>query len=104
MPVINGKHYMNPQYGQALERDRLADEEHRRVHGEPEPSWLDHHLGFVDDSHALRQGQKQVTTHDTNHDKMSAKSNGADRTDRGAMSYSEKADGTVAEHEAMQST
>ncbi len=48
MPVINGKHYMNPQYGKALERDRIADEEHRRLHGEPEPSWLDHLLGFAE--------------------------------------------------------
>lgn len=47
MPIINGRYYMNAQYGRALERDRLADEEHRRVHGEPEPSWLDHFLGFA---------------------------------------------------------
>jgi hypothetical protein len=95
---------MNPQYGKALERDRLADEEQRRVHGEPQPSWLDHHLGFADDSSALSQGHNRVTTHDNNHDKIPAKSRAADRSERGAMSYSEKTDGTVAEHEAMQST
>jgi hypothetical protein len=47
MPEINGRYYMNPQYGRAVERERIADEEHRRVHGEPEPSWLDHFLGFA---------------------------------------------------------
>jgi hypothetical protein len=46
MPEINGRYYMNPQYGRAVERERIADEEHRRVHGEPQPSWLDHFLGF----------------------------------------------------------
>ncbi len=34
MPVINDRHYMNPQYGMAVERERIADEEHRRVHGD----------------------------------------------------------------------
>jgi len=48
MPVINSRYYMNPQYGKALERDRIADEEHRRVHGDPQPSWLDHFLGFAE--------------------------------------------------------
>lgn len=38
---------MNPHYGNALERDRIADEERRSVHGEPQPSWLDHFLGFA---------------------------------------------------------
>jgi hypothetical protein len=104
MPVINGKYYMNPQYGKALERDRIADEEHRRVHGEPQPSWLDHHLGFADDSNALRQSNKQVTTHDTKHGKIPPQSKAENRSERGAMSYTEKRDGTVAEHEAMQST
>ncbi len=47
MPVINGRYYMNPQYGQALERDRSVDEEQRRVHGDPQPSWLDHFLDFA---------------------------------------------------------
>ena len=48
MPVINGRYYMNPQYGIALERDRLAEEDHRRVHGDPQPTWLDHFLGFAE--------------------------------------------------------
>jgi hypothetical protein len=104
MPVINGKYYMNPQYGRALERDRTLDEEHRRVHGEPEPSWLDHHLGFAGDSSAQHQGKRQVTGRDTRHDKMPAQAKGVHRSDRAAMSYSEKEDGTVAEHEAIQST
>ena len=47
MPIINGRYYMNPQYGLAVERARAADEEHRRLHGEPKPSWLDHFLGLV---------------------------------------------------------
>ncbi len=47
MPIINDRHYMNPQYGKALERARAADEAVRRVHGEPQPSWLDHFLGFA---------------------------------------------------------
>lgn len=48
MPVINDRYYANPQYGRALERDRIADEESRRVQGEPKPSWLDHFLGFAE--------------------------------------------------------
>jgi hypothetical protein len=48
MPIINDRYYANPQYGRALERARASDEEYRRAHGEPQPSWLDHHLGFTD--------------------------------------------------------
>jgi hypothetical protein len=55
MPVINGRYYMNSQYGKALERDRIADEEHRRMHGAPQPSWLDHFLGFAE-----KPGAKQA--------------------------------------------
>jgi hypothetical protein len=47
MPTINGRYYMNPLYGAALERDRAADEAATRLNGEPEPSWLDHFLGLV---------------------------------------------------------
>jgi hypothetical protein len=43
MPVINGRYYMNPQYGLALERDREADAEK----GDQEPTWLDHFLGLA---------------------------------------------------------
>lgn len=56
MPIINGKYYMNPQYGRALERDRSSDEEARRLYGEPEHSWLDHFLGFADQT-----GTRQAT-------------------------------------------
>src|ERR1700693_2781508 len=59
MPVINGRYYMNAQYGNALERDRIADEEHRRVHGEPEPSWLDHFLGFAEKPSVKQAEQSQ---------------------------------------------
>ncbi len=104
MPEINGRYYMNPQYGRAVERERIADEEHRRVHGEPQPTWHDYHYGFAKKPIAQSQGTKQVTTHDSKDGKISAKTNKADRTERGAMSYTEKKDGTVAEHEAMQST
>ena len=47
MPIINGRYYMNPQYGAALERARAADEEYVSVHGTPQPSWLDRFLGFA---------------------------------------------------------
>jgi hypothetical protein len=47
MSVINGRYYANPQYGRALERARAANAESRRVHGEEQPSWLDHFLGLV---------------------------------------------------------
>jgi hypothetical protein len=48
---------MNPQYGKALEHDRIADEEHRRVHGVREPSWLDHFLGFAEKP-SLKQAEQ----------------------------------------------
>jgi hypothetical protein len=54
MPIINDRYYANPQYGKALERDRAADEEFRRVHGEPKPSWLDHLLGLAGNSNTSR--------------------------------------------------
>jgi hypothetical protein len=47
MPTINGRYYMNPQYGAALERARAADEGSIRVNGMPQPSWLDRLLGFA---------------------------------------------------------
>lgn len=47
MPIINGRYYMNPQYGAALERARTADEESIRDYGMPQPSWLDRFLGLV---------------------------------------------------------
>jgi len=47
MPVINGRYYMNPQYGAAMEQARAADAESVRVNGLPQPSWLDRFLGFA---------------------------------------------------------
>lgn len=47
MPIINGRYYMNPQYGAALERARVADDESIGVNGVPQPSWLDRFLGFA---------------------------------------------------------
>ena len=61
MPVINDKYYMNPQYGKAVERDRMGDAENMRAHGEPQPSWLDYHLGFADRSSAKHAEQMQET-------------------------------------------
>ena len=90
MPEINGRYYMNPQYGRAVERERIADEEHRRVHGEPEPSWHDYHYGFAEKAIPLNQGPQQVTTHDNKSGRLPEKANKADRTERGAMSYSGK--------------
>jgi len=58
MPIINGRYYMNAQYGRGLERARAADEEARRLHGEPKPSWLDHFLGFVTQSATTQQGKE----------------------------------------------
>ena len=104
MPIINGRYYANPQYGKALERDRIADEESRRVHGEPKPSWLDHSLGFASEPSVQKQVVKRGTNDDNIHDKVSLEQMGQGRSDRGALSYAEKTDGTVAEHEAMQST
>ena len=46
MPVINGRYYMNPQHGVALEKAR-AEEESLRLNGAPQPSWLDRFLGLV---------------------------------------------------------
>jgi len=48
MPLVNGRYYMNAQYGLGLERARAEDEQQKRLHGEPEPSWLDHFLGLVE--------------------------------------------------------
>jgi hypothetical protein len=96
MPLINDRYYANPQYGKALERARAADEENKRVHGEEAPSWLDHHLGFASPPPAKLQAK--------NDDKIRSAARLKDRSDRAAMSYAEKTDGTVAEHEAMQST
>lgn len=93
MPIINGKYYANPQYGLGLERARAADEEFRRVHGEPEPSWHDHFYGFADGAAIKTQGKNPVS--------IQAQSDTQNRTDRAAMSYSEKVDGSVAEHEAI---
>lgn len=59
MPIVNGRYYMNPQYGAALERARAADEEYVRVNGAPQPSWLDRFLGFAsadDNREPISQG------------------------------------------------
>jgi hypothetical protein len=47
MPIINGRYYMNPQFGAALVRARAADDESVRLNGAPQPSWLDRFLGLV---------------------------------------------------------
>ena len=76
MPVINDRYYANPEYGRALERARVADEEFRRVHGEEKPSWLDRFLGFADETdtkqakqtrqnHPQLQAQAKRVTDDT---------------------------------------
>jgi len=62
MPMINGRYYMNPQYGAALERARAADEESVRVNGTPQPSWLDRFLGLV----PTGGEQEQISGLDTN--------------------------------------
>jgi hypothetical protein len=59
MPIINDRYYANPQYGRALERDRAADDEFRRVHGEEKPSWLDHFLGFAERTETNQSKQTQ---------------------------------------------
>jgi hypothetical protein len=43
MPIINGRYYMNPQYGAALERAREAGAEQ----DDRGATWLDRFLGFV---------------------------------------------------------
>lgn len=96
MPIINDRYYASPQYGRGLESARAADAESRRMHGEEEPSWLDHFLGLVP---AAAEKQR-----DAKPDRVEAQLKDDNRTDRAAMSYSEKTHGTVAEHEAMQST
>ena len=62
MPIINGRYYMNPQYGAALERARTADEESIRNYGTPQPSWLDRFLGLV----PTEEQQEQVSQRDSN--------------------------------------
>lgn len=62
MPVINGRYYMNPQYGAALERARAADEESIRADGAPQPSWLDRFLGLV----PTDEEQQQISQVDSN--------------------------------------
>jgi hypothetical protein len=96
MPLINGTYYMNPQYGRGLERAKAADAEVRSIRGEPEPSWLDLFLGLVTEPPAAQ--------HDKDADTMQNLSASEDQKERPAVSYSEKTDGTVAEHEAIQST
>jgi len=96
MPVINGNYYMNPQYGHALEDARSADAAGRESDEDSEPSWLDVFLGYSEgDPTDVQASQTQQAT-----DQTASQS----RSDRAAMSYSEKADGSVAEHEAIQST
>jgi CHAP domain-containing protein len=56
MTIINGRYYMNPQYGAALERDR--------ANGAPQPSWLDRFLGFAPadgDQEQISQGDASTT-------------------------------------------
>lgn len=84
MPAINGRYYMNAQYGQALERDRIADEEHRRAHGEPEPSWLDHFLGF-----AQKPSVKQAEQNQQNRSEMQAQTKRVTDETVGNLIYNE---------------
>ena len=79
----------------------MADAENMRAHGLSQPLWLDHFLGFADDQ---PRGSKQDTQHDNRRDGMQLQAKNPERTQRGALSYTEKENGTVAEHEAMQST
>jgi hypothetical protein len=76
MPVINGKYHMNPQYRSALERDRIRDLEFARLHGEPEPSWLDHFLGFADKAIT---SQTAAAGRNANDARRSASTQAADR-------------------------
>jgi hypothetical protein len=61
MPKINGRYYMNPQYGAGLESARAADDEFARVNGAPQPSWLDRFLGLV----PTEDQQEQLNQHDS---------------------------------------
>src|SRR4029077_5203928 len=58
MPMVNGRYYMNPQYGLALERDREAGAEK----GDQEPTWLDHFLGLV----PTDEGKERTSKFDAN--------------------------------------
>ncbi len=62
MPMINGRYYMNPQYGAALVRARAADDESVRLNGAPQPSWLDHFLGLFPSA----DEQEQLNQRDSN--------------------------------------
>ena len=62
MPIINGRYYMNPQYGAALERSRVADDESVRTSGAPRPSWQDYFLGLVSSANE----QEQINQRDSN--------------------------------------
>jgi hypothetical protein len=73
MPLINDRYYANPQYGSALERDRAADGEFRRAHGEPKPSWLDHFLGFADGSDTNQAKPSQPSQPRKNQSQLQAK-------------------------------
>jgi len=62
VPMINGRYYMNPQYGAALGRARAADDESVRLNGAPQPSWLDHFPGLVPSA----DEQEQLNQRDSN--------------------------------------
>jgi hypothetical protein len=86
MPLINDRYYANPQYGRAVERDRTADEEFRRAHGDAKPSWLDHFLGFAE-----KTDTKQTKQTQQNHSQGQAHAKGVTDDTIGNLIYNETA-------------